>query len=443
MNSKVEELGKLKYSLELEVSLEEIKPTYSAIYRELRNTKLNGFRPGKHPKGWLDKRFLSVMQQEAVDTIIPRYMEDALLEHSLRPVTMPVIQKINFDRKSPLFATVHFEIAPDLPQLNYEKILLERKKIEEVSAKNISEELEALIQREELLVPKSGEDVKVEKDDWVLINYEGLIEGEKFADSTATDVQFKIGSSEFEEFHFGLMSMTSGDEKEVELELPVRFRENSGKKAIFKIQLTEIYTVKRPEMDEDFFKKFGVADKNELEKKVSENIKSRKTAELQSEYRISVRAQLSDLYDDFLLPEALVKFGQEQVERELEQASSEKKIPEEEKEKRLQEGIENVKMDLRMKLILDSIGEYEDLKFDKNEAAREFVGLAQITGQSPDELIKSPFGHDMYERIAVRKKGDATLDRVVARVFGDLIEENSTEDHEHVHDENCEHDHSR
>ena len=40
------------------------------------------------------------------------------------------------------------------------------------------------------------------------------------------------------------------------------------------------------------------------------------------------------------------------------------------------------------------------------------------------------------------KNGDATLDRVVARVFGDPIEELAAEDHEHVHDENCEHDHS-
>jgi hypothetical protein len=95
-----------------------------------------------------------------------------------------------------------------------------------------------------------------------------------------------------------------------------------------------------------------------------------------------------------------------------------------------------------LKVTLCLIGEHEEMKFDKNEAAREFVGLAQITGQSPDELIKSPFGHDMYERIVVRKKGDATLDRVVARVFGDPIEEFAAEDHEHVHDENCEHDHS-
>jgi len=30
---------------------------------------------------------------------------------------------------------------------------------------------------------------------------------------------------------------------------------------------------------------------------------------------------------------------------------------------------------------------------------------------------------------------------VVARVFGDAIEENVPETHEHVHDENCDHNH--
>ena len=47
----------------------------------------------------------------------------------------------------------------------------------------------------------------------------------------------------------------------------------------------------------------------------------------------------------------------------------------------------------------------------------------------------------MYQRIIIRKQGDATLDRAVTRVFGDPIEENVPETQEHVHDENCDHDH--
>ena len=442
MESIVEELGKLKYSVALEISLEEIKPTYNAIYRELKNTRLNGFRPGKHPKGWLDKRFMSAMQKEAVKHIIPRYMDDALKEHSLRPVTVPVIQKIDFNRESPLSATLHFEISPKLPPLDYGKILLERKDIEEVSAKDIAEELDALLQREEVLVPKDGVNAKVENDDWVLINFNGTIGGEEFVDSNANDMQIKIGGSDLAEFHAGLLGMSSGEEKEVEVELPERFGENAGKKANFKILLTEISTVKRPKMDEDFFKKYGVAGEDELKDKVGENIKSRKTAELQSEYRIAVRSQLSGLFDEFDLPEELVKFEQEQIDKDLEKAVSDKEISTEEKEKKRQEGYDNAKLDLRMKFILDSISGQEEMHFDENEAASEFVGLAQMTGQSPDKLIQSPFGRDMYQRIVVRKQGDVTLDRVVARVFGDPIDQSVPVEQEHVHDKNCGHDHS-
>ena len=442
MESIVEELGKLKYSVALEISLEEIKPTYNAIYRELKNTRLNGFRPGKHPKGWLDKRFMSAMQKEAVKHIIPRYMDDALKEHSLRPVTVPVIQKIDFNRESPLSATLHFEISPKLHPLDYGKILLERKDIEEVSAKDIAEELDALLQREEVLVPKDGVNAKVENDNWVLINFNGTIGGEEFVDSNANDMQIKIGGSDLAEFHAGLLGMSSGQEKEVEVELSEHFGENAGKKANFKILLTEISTVKRPKMDEDFFKKYGVAGEDELKDKVGENIKSRKTSELQSEYRIAVRSQLSGLYDEFDLPEELVKFEQEQIDKDLEKAVSDKKIPAEEKEEKRQEGYDNAKLDLRMKFILDSISGQEEMHFDENEAAREFVGLAQMTGQSPDKLIQSPFGRDMYKRIVVRKQGDATLDRVVARVFGDPIDQSVPVEQEHVHDKNCEHDHS-
>ena len=77
MESSVEELGDLKYSIALEIPLKEIKPTYDAVYKELKKTRLNGFRPGKYPKGWLDKRFKSAMQQEAVDRVIPTFMESA------------------------------------------------------------------------------------------------------------------------------------------------------------------------------------------------------------------------------------------------------------------------------------------------------------------------------------------------------------------------------
>ena len=442
MDSSVEELGDLKYSIALEISLEEIKPTYDAVYKELKKTRLNGFRPGKYPKGWLEKRFKTAMQKEAVDRVIPAYMENALEVHSLKPVTVPIIQQIDFDLKSSLSATLQFEIAPILPKLDYGKILLTRKEFEKVNSDEIDEELELFLQGQEKLEPKLGNNVKVENDDWVLIDYSGTIGSKEFTGSIAKELQFKVGGEEYKEFHATLIGMMCGEEKLEIIELSESFEENQGKKADFRIKLIGIFSAKRPEMDEVFFKKFGVANVKELREKIAENIEARKKSELQSEYRMQVGSQLTGLYDDFILPEELVKLGNERVDTELDDASSKKEITDAEIDKKREEGYENARMDLRMKFILDSVRDHEKLKFDEKEAAEEFFNLAQITGQNPDELIKTPFGRNMYQRIFIRKQGDATLDRIVARVFGEPIEQKNTTAEDHVHDENCDHEHS-
>jgi FKBP-type peptidyl-prolyl cis-trans isomerase (trigger factor) len=256
MDSSVEELGDLKFSIALEISLEEIKPTYDAVYKQLKKTRLNGFRPGKYPKGWLEKRFKSAMQKEAVDRVIPAYMENALENHSLKPVTVPIIQQIDFDLKSSLSATLQFEIAPILPKLDYGKILLTRKEFEKVKSDEIDDEFELFLQGHEKLEPKLGNNIKVENEDWVLIDYSGTIDGKEFTDSIAKELQFKVGGEEYREFHAALIGMTCSEEKAETIELSERFEENQGRKADFRIKLIGIFSAKRPEMDENFFNKF-------------------------------------------------------------------------------------------------------------------------------------------------------------------------------------------
>tara|TARA_B100000579_G_scaffold255198_1_gene210097 strand:- start:1833 stop:2738 length:906 start_codon:yes stop_codon:yes gene_type:complete len=301
--------------------------------------------------------------------------------------------------------------------------------------------MELLKQREEYLEPKSGESSKVEKDDWVLLDYSGTIEGNEFSGSTAKELQFKIGGPEYREFHDELIGMSSGEEKKTVIELSENFNENEGKKADIIIKLTSISTAKKPKIDGEFFKRFGVENEKELKAKIAENIETRKKSELQSEYRMQVGSQLTGLYDDFVLPEELIKLGKERVDKELE-ASEEKEITKAEIENKRKKGYENAKMDLRMKFILDSVREHEKLKFDEKEAAAEFFNLAQVTGQDPDKLIQTPFGRNMYQRIFIRKQGDATLDRIVTRVFGDKIEEKVSIEGDHVPDEHYIHDQS-
>ena len=97
MESNVEELEKLKRRLTLELSLEEIEPHYRNVMRQLRSTRLNGFRPGKFPKGWLEQRFKSVMHHEAIENVIPGFIDEALQKNELQQATQAVISELEFE----------------------------------------------------------------------------------------------------------------------------------------------------------------------------------------------------------------------------------------------------------------------------------------------------------------------------------------------------------
>ena len=83
MESRVEVLEKLKRRLILELSLEEIQPVYRNVYSQLRNVRINGFRSGKFPKGWLEKRFKTAMHKEALDNVLPNFVDQAMIKHEM------------------------------------------------------------------------------------------------------------------------------------------------------------------------------------------------------------------------------------------------------------------------------------------------------------------------------------------------------------------------
>ena len=110
MESNVEELEKLKRRLTLELSLEEVEPHYRNVMRQLRSTRLNGFRPGKFPKGWLEKRFKTAMHKEAVDHVLPNYVNQAMIKHEMVLATQVEVMELEFEKNTSLKAIIEFEV---------------------------------------------------------------------------------------------------------------------------------------------------------------------------------------------------------------------------------------------------------------------------------------------------------------------------------------------
>jgi hypothetical protein len=72
--------------------------------------------------------------------------------------------------------------------------------------------------------------------------------------------------------------------------------------------------------------------------------------------------------------------------------------------------------------MIDAIGQHEEVPFDQENAAGEFINMAMMFNQPAEELIKTSYGSRLYNQIVMRKQEESILDRVVAKVFGDPIE---------------------
>ena len=78
---------------------------------------------------------------------------------------------------------------------------------------------------------------------WVTMDYEGLIDGESFAGSTATNYDLKIGQGTFpESFESQLIGHKQGDSLTIDVEFPEEYdnRDIAGKTATYNITITRV-----------------------------------------------------------------------------------------------------------------------------------------------------------------------------------------------------------
>ena len=86
-----------KRELELEIPADNVRKATEKIAKDLaRVARVPGFRPGKAPVTLIRRRFADDIQGEVVQSLVPEYLEKALGEKNLIPVTRPEVDKVEF-----------------------------------------------------------------------------------------------------------------------------------------------------------------------------------------------------------------------------------------------------------------------------------------------------------------------------------------------------------
>jgi trigger factor len=162
--------------------------------------------------------------------------------------------------------------------------------------------------------------------DQTVVDFEGFIDGELFEGGKAEGYNLTLGSnSMIPGFEGGVVGLKSGDEKTLALSFPADYHKEDlqGKAVEFKVAVKEVKKPQLAELNEEFFKGFGVESKDlasfkvdiranmdrELERAVRNDIKNQVIEGLVAANEIDVPAALADQEIDRLRQQAVQQFG--------------------------------------------------------------------------------------------------------------------------------------
>ena len=310
----------LKRGYAITVTAAELDAKVDEKLKEAQPTvEMKGFRKGKVPMALLRKQFGQRLMGESMQEAIDGALTSHLQESGDRPAAQPEMKMTNEDWKEgdDVQVEVTYEKLPEIPETDFSKIKLERLVVKADDAA-VQEALDNLAASPQAVTyePKKTQS---KKDDQVVIDFVGKVDGEAFDGGSAEDYPLVLGSNSFiPGFEDGLLKVKAGEEKDVEVTFPENYgAENlAGKKAVFSCKIKEVRAPKAPEINDELAKKFGADDLEALKTQIADRLE----AEYAGASRAVAKRGLLDALDDavsFDLPQGLVDAEAGQIAHQL------------------------------------------------------------------------------------------------------------------------------
>ena len=378
--------------------------------------QIDGFRKGKAPRSVFERNYPGQIIMEAADIVVDKEYNRILSEGKILPILEPKIDvvKVTDDELEVNFT---FILEPVVKLGEYKNLDVKKSAVK-VSKEEIKEKIDELLKGYTELVIK--EDGAVEEGDTAVIDFEGFKDGVAFDGGKGENYSLEIGSHSFiPGFEEGIIGMKKGEEKDLTLTFPEEYQEESlaGKEVIFKVKVNEIKAKEVPTLDEDFFEDLGMEDvktKEDLEKKMKEEIKERKEQDAEKKYvddllekatsnmeieldEEIIEAEAEAMYNDFMTHMSAQGINEELY---LKYAGTTK-----------EDIIDHMKKEAETRLknsyLLNAIIKEEKIEASDDEAKKEIEDLAKKYNMTEEDVKSSLGGQDalIYD-IKVRKAID-------------------------------------
>ncbi|MGH7764595.1 MAG: trigger factor family protein, partial [Candidatus Dormibacteraceae bacterium] len=111
-----EQLPKSQVGMTIEVPAEVVDATYEKVLNRLvSRARIEGFRPGRAPRGLVEARLgPAVLREEVVETMIPEVIRQALDEKSIDPIDNPDVEVLELERGRPARLKATISVMPEV-----------------------------------------------------------------------------------------------------------------------------------------------------------------------------------------------------------------------------------------------------------------------------------------------------------------------------------------
>lgn len=401
---KWEKIGDSKVLVEIEVPKEEVNEALEQAYRKMaKDINLPGFRKGKVPRKIIESRYgPEVFYNDALEILVDPAYAKAVKECELEPINQPELELVQMEQDKPLLFKVTVEVKPEVKLPEYRGVSVEQVK-DEITAENVDSYLDSLREQHARLV--TVEDGELQEKDMAVIDFSGKIDGEVFEGGEAENYSLEIGSASFiPGFEEQLLGAGTGEEREVKVTFPEDYQkeELAGKEAVFSVKVKEIKRPQVPELDDAFVQElseeFSTVQefREDIEKKLQENLQHRKKVELETKVIEKVAAEA-----EVEVPDVLVERELDNMIGEMEYYLRMQGLNMEQYGQMVEGGLEKIREErrpeaesrARANLVLDAIIKEEQIEATEEEIEEKIKEVAQKQDMNMEE-VKVLFSRD-------------------------------------------------
>jgi trigger factor len=428
MKTTVTELPESRVRVDVEVPAEDVNRGVNRAARSLaREMRLPGFRKGKAPPSLVIQRLgYGAVLEEALRDSLPEWYERALLASGVNPVGDPSIELVSAPdaEGEPLGFKLEVGVRPKAKLGEYRGLEVGRAE-PQVPEDVVEREIERVRAGFAKLEPVER---AAAEGDVLLIDFEGLVDGQAFEGGKASDYLLELGGGQLVEgFEEQLAGAAGGEEREVKVSFPedLPSEELAGADAVFSVQVKEVREKVLPELDDDFAAEVSEFDTlEELRGDIREKVSEVAADRIEQDFRVAaidaaVDAATVDLPGELAAARAAERW--ERVERQLAargmSPDSYLQMQGKTREEVIEESRPDAERELKREAVLEAIADAEEIEVSEEEMVEALAHAAEHERTTPEKLLRrlEESGRDalVREDIRVRKAIDLVAESAV------------------------------